>query len=74
MIGVDGTETRSATPNPYSNYRHRFLHPDHLGYLYFQYNETTKPSERDPLTCKVSDNYLLFSFSCWIGSLLIFKD
>ncbi|ESQ31889.1 hypothetical protein EUTSA_v100054381mg, partial [Eutrema salsugineum] len=38
-----------------TQYYHRFLHADHLGYLYFQYNETRKPFERDPLTYKISE-------------------
>ncbi|VVB17494.1 unnamed protein product [Arabis nemorensis] len=55
VIGSDGTGTGSAKPNPYSDYKHRFLQPEHLGYLYFQYNETTRPSDRGPLTYKMRD-------------------
>ncbi|KFK39203.1 hypothetical protein AALP_AA3G212800 [Arabis alpina] len=53
--GTDGAETSAAKPNPFSNYRHRFLTPDKLGYLYFQYNETEKPWEREPLTAKMKE-------------------
>ncbi|KFK39201.1 hypothetical protein AALP_AA3G212700 [Arabis alpina] len=53
--GTDGAETSAVKPNPFSNYRHRFLTPDKLGYLYFQYNETEKPWEREPLTAKMKE-------------------
>ncbi|CAH2044176.1 unnamed protein product [Thlaspi arvense] len=35
------------------NYRHPFLPPENLGNLYFQFNETTRPFERDTLTQKI---------------------
>ncbi|XP_019058637.1 PREDICTED: uncharacterized protein LOC104818383 isoform X2 [Tarenaya hassleriana] len=34
---------------------HRFLTADHLGNLYFQYNETDKPIDRTPLTYMIAE-------------------
>ncbi|XP_010421137.1 PREDICTED: uncharacterized protein LOC104706639, partial [Camelina sativa] len=48
----DGTVTGSAEPDSSGK---RDVNADHLGYLYFQYNETDKPFLREPLTSMITD-------------------
>ncbi|CAH8271981.1 unnamed protein product [Arabidopsis lyrata] len=53
-IEIDATETGSAKPESDSNFKPRFS-DDHLGYLYFQYDEITLPFKRTTLTFKMED-------------------
>ncbi|XP_010493460.1 PREDICTED: uncharacterized protein LOC104770700 [Camelina sativa] len=48
----DGTESGSAEPDSSDK---RIVNADHLGYLYFQYNETDKPFKRQPLTPMINE-------------------